>query len=73
MINLFLSSSPNGRRISILLEEIGLEYRVVPIGATWAEQLTGAVSRISANGDIPAIVDHNGPYGSNVSLPFRPR
>jgi GSH-dependent disulfide-bond oxidoreductase len=68
MIDLCLSPSPNGHRISILLEETGLEYRVVPIGITWAEQVTAEVLKMSPNGDIPAIVDHNGPYGSPISV-----
>jgi GSH-dependent disulfide-bond oxidoreductase len=68
MIDLYLSPSPNGHRIAILLEEIGLEYRVVPSTMTWDEQLTAEVSKISPNGDIPAIVDHNGPYGAPVSV-----
>ena len=68
MIDLYLSPSPNGHRISILLEEIGLEYRLVQRGIDWGDKLTAAVARISPNGEIPAIVDHDGPYGSPVSM-----
>jgi len=68
MIDLYLPPSPNGHRIAILLEETGLEYRIVPSDLTAPAQLTTGVPHIFPGGDIPAIIDHSGPYGSPVSV-----
>ncbi|MFS2201113.1 glutathione S-transferase family protein [Pseudomonas sp. Pseusp3] len=58
MIDLYYWPTGNGLKIGILLEELGLEYRVVPINIREGEQKQAAFQRISANGRIPAIVDH---------------
>ncbi|MDR6607179.1 glutathione S-transferase N-terminal domain-containing protein [Pseudomonas synxantha] len=58
MIELYYWPTGNGLKIAILLEELGLEYRVVPINIREGEQKQAAFQRISANGRIPAIVDH---------------
>lgn len=58
MIDLYYWPTGNGLKIGILLEELGLDYRVVPINIREGEQKQAAFQRISANGRIPAIVDH---------------
>jgi len=58
MIELYYWPTGNGLKIAILLEELGLEYRIVPINIREGEQKQAAFQRISANGRIPAIVDH---------------
>ncbi|MDN3223785.1 glutathione S-transferase N-terminal domain-containing protein [Pseudomonas nunensis] len=58
MIDLYYWPTGNGLKIGILLEELGLEYRVVPVNIRTGEQKQPAFQRISANGRIPAIVDH---------------
>jgi GST-like protein len=61
MIDLYTWKTPNGRKISIMLEEAGLPYTVVPIDITKGEQQTTEFLSISPNGKIPAIVDHDSP------------
>jgi GST-like protein len=67
MIDLYYWPTGNGLKIGILLEELGLEYRVVPINIRTGEQKQPAFQRISANGRIPAIVDH-APQGLSEPL-----
>ncbi|RAI69546.1 thiol:disulfide oxidoreductase [Pseudomonas fluorescens] len=67
MIDLYYWPTGNGLKIGILLEELGLEYRVVPINIREGEQKQAALQRISANGRIPAIVDHS-PEGLSEPL-----
>lgn len=58
-LDLYTWSTPNGRKVSIMLEEIGLPYRVYPVDITQGEQLRDEFLRISPNNKIPAIVDHD--------------
>tara|TARA_R110002094_G_scaffold60047_2_gene70743 strand:+ start:58 stop:687 length:630 start_codon:yes stop_codon:yes gene_type:complete len=57
MIDLYTWTTPNGRKISILLEELDLPYRVIPIDITKGEQKKPEFLAISPNGRIPAIFD----------------
>lgn len=57
MIKLYTWTTPNGRKISIALEELGLPYEVVPIDIGRDEQFDPAFLAISPNNKIPAIVD----------------
>ncbi len=57
MIDLYTWTTPNGRKVSIMLEELGLEYRVHPIDITAGEQHRPDFLEISPNAKIPAIVD----------------
>ena len=68
MIDLFYWPTPNGHKISIALEEMGLDYQVhyVDIGA--GDQFTDAFLRISPNNKMPAIIDQDGPDGQPVSV-----
>lgn len=67
MIDLYYWPTGNGLKIGILLEELGLEYRVLPVNIRKGEQQQATFQRISANGRIPAIVDH-APQGLNEPL-----
>ncbi len=58
MIDLYTWATPNGRKISIALEELGLPYRVHAININEGEQFHPEFSVISPNQKIPAIVDH---------------
>jgi len=58
MIELYYWPTGNGLKVGILLEELGLDYRVLPINIREGEQQQATFQRISANGRIPAIVDH---------------
>jgi len=59
MIDLYTWTTPNGRKVSIALEEMGLDYLVHPINLKNAEQKTPTFLRINPNGRIPAIVDRD--------------
>lgn len=59
MIDLYTWSTPNGRKVSILLEELGLPYEVHPIDITKGEQFRPEFLEISPNNRIPAIVDRD--------------
>ncbi len=58
MIDLYTWATPNGRKVSILLEELGLPYTVKPIDIGKDDQFDPAFLAISPNNKIPAIVDH---------------
>jgi GST-like protein len=57
MIELYTWSTPNGRKISIALEELGWDYTVYPVDITQGEQRNPAFIALSPNNKIPAIVD----------------
>lgn len=57
MIDLYTWSTPNGRKVSIMLEECGLDYTVYPVDIRNHEQHRPAFVQISPNSKIPAIVD----------------
>ncbi|WP_274630324.1 glutathione S-transferase family protein [Arvimicrobium flavum] len=59
MIDLYTWTTPNGRKVSILLEELGLPYRAIAVDITRDEQFAPDFLRISPNNKIPAIVDHD--------------
>ena len=72
-IELHTWNTPNGRKISVALEEMGLPYKVVPVNIGKGEQMAPAFLAISPNNKIPAIVDPDGPGGkpSACSNPAR--
>ena len=58
MIDLYSSATPNGRKITIMLEELGIKYNVIPISLDKKEQFSDQFSKISPNNKIPLIVDN---------------
>ncbi|MFB3121632.1 MAG: glutathione S-transferase N-terminal domain-containing protein [Candidatus Binatia bacterium] len=68
MIDLYTWITPNGRKISIMLEEVGLPYEVHPIDLQKGEQFAPDFLAISPNNRIPAIIDREGPGGKPYSL-----
>ena len=67
-IDLYAFDTPNGRKISVALEEMSLPYRVHVVDITKGEQFAPAFARISPNHKIPAIVDPDGPGGAPISV-----
>ena len=59
MIDFYTWTTPNGRKVSILLEELGLDYVVHPININQGEQKKTAFLKISPNNKIPAIVERD--------------
>ncbi|WP_288387351.1 glutathione S-transferase N-terminal domain-containing protein [uncultured Acinetobacter sp.] len=68
MIDLYYWGTPNGHKITIALEEMGLEYKIYPINILDNDQFQPDFLRISPNNKIPAIVDQNGPHGQPISI-----
>ena len=58
MIDVYYWATPNGHKIAIALEELGLPYTIRPVNITRGEQFQPEFLRISPNNRIPAIVDH---------------
>ncbi len=67
-IQLYAFDTPNGRKISVALEEMGLPYTVKVIDITKDDQFAPDFLKISPNNKIPAIVDPEGPEGHPVSV-----
>ncbi|MDP2451439.1 MAG: glutathione S-transferase N-terminal domain-containing protein [Polaromonas sp.] len=67
-IQLYAFDTPNGRKISIALEEMGLPYEVHVVDITQGEQTAPEFLKISPNNKIPAIVDPDGPGGQPISV-----
>jgi len=68
MIDLYTWSTPNGRKVSIMLEECGLPYRVHAVNIGKGEQFSESFIAINPNSKIPAIVDPDGPDGRTLTL-----
>ncbi|GAB4362461.1 MAG: glutathione S-transferase N-terminal domain-containing protein [Methylohalobius crimeensis] len=68
MIEVYSWPTPNGHKVHILLEEIGLDYRVHPVDIGAGEQFDPEFLAISPNNKIPALVDSDGPGGRSISL-----
>ena len=68
MIDLYSWITPNGRKISVMLEEIALPYEVHPVNLGKDEQFDPEFLQINPNNKIPAIVDRDGPGGKPYSL-----
>ena len=67
-IQLYAFDTPNGRKISVALEEMALPYEVTVIDITRDEQFDPEFLKISPNNKIPAIVDSQGPHGQPISV-----
>jgi len=67
MIDLFYWPTPNGWKISIMLEECGLPYNLIPVDIGGGDQFSAEFLRISPNNRMPAIVDRE-PIGGGESL-----
>jgi GST-like protein len=68
MIDLYYWPTPNGHKITVALEEMGLAYAVKPVNILGGEQHTADFAALSPNTRIPAIVDHDGPGGAPHSV-----
>lgn len=61
MIDFYYWPTPNGWKVSIMLEELGIKYRMIPVNISKGEQFTPEFLEISPNNRMPAIVDHDPP------------
>lgn len=63
MIDLHYWPTPNGKKVTILLEECGMPYKMIPCHIARGDQFTDAFLEISPNNRMPALVDHDPPGG----------
>ena len=68
MIDLYYWPTPNGHKITIALEEMGLDYSVKPVNIGKGEQFNPDFLAFSPNNRMPAIIDHQGEDGQPVSV-----
>src|ERR1700730_8560045 len=68
MIDLYTWATPNGRKISIMLEEVALPYEVIKVDITNGDQFSPEFLAVNPNGKIPAIVDREGFGGRAMSV-----
>ena len=68
MIDLYTWTTPNGRKVSIMLEELGLPYRVHAVNIGQGDQFKPDYLTINPNGKIPSIVDPDGPDGKPYAM-----
>tara|TARA_Y100000768_G_scaffold125936_1_gene93374 strand:+ start:165 stop:896 length:732 start_codon:yes stop_codon:yes gene_type:complete len=68
MIDLYYAPTPNGWKISIMLEEAEIEYNVIPVNLGAGDQFKPEFLKISPNNRMPVIVDKDGPQGEEVSV-----
>ena len=68
MIDLYAWPTPNAYKISIMLEETGTPYRVIPIDIQAGDQFKPDFLKISPNNKMPAIVDSEGPDGKKLAI-----
>ena len=68
MIQLYTWGTPNGKKASVMLEEVGLPYEVHPISLQKGDQFTPEYLAINPNNKIPSIIDTEGPGGQPLTL-----
>jgi len=68
MIDLYYAPTPNGWKITIMLEECKLPYKVIPVNLGKGDQFKPDFLKISPNNRMPVIIDHDGPEGEEVSI-----
>ena len=68
MIELYTWGTPNGHKVSVMLEELGMAYNVHPVNLAKNDQRTPEFLAINPNGRIPAIIDTDGPGGKPLKI-----
>ena len=68
MIDIYFWPTPNGYKITVMCEEVGLDYNIIPINITAGDQFTPEFLKISPNNRMPAIIDHDGPGGKPIAM-----
>jgi GSH-dependent disulfide-bond oxidoreductase len=68
MIDLYFWPTPNGYKITVMLEEVGLKYKTIPVNIAAGDQFKPEFLKISPNNKMPAIVDSDGPGGAPISV-----
>ena len=69
MIDVYFTPTPNGHKVSIMLEEVGLPHQLLAMNMLEGDHLTPEYRRINPNGRLPAIIDHD-PIGGVRRCPY---
>lgn len=68
MIDVYFWPTPNGYKVTVMLEELGLKYNIVPVNIGRGDQFTPEFLKISPNNRMPAIIDSEGPGGKPFAI-----
>ena len=68
MIDLYYAPTPNGWKITIMLEEASIPYRIIPVNLGQGDQFKPEFLSISPNNRMPAIIDPDGPSGKKITI-----
>ena len=68
MIDVYSWKTSNGRKATIMVEELGIDYNLHPINIGKGDQFTSEYTAINPNQKIPALVDHDGPGGTSYTI-----
>ena len=68
MIDLYFWPTPNGYKVTVMCEELGLKYNVIPVNIGAGDQFKPEFLKISPNNRMPAIIDHDGPDGKPIAI-----
>ncbi len=68
MIELYSMPTPNGQKVMIMLEELGLEWKHIDVNIRTGDQFSAEHLKLSPNNKIPAIIDTDGPGGAPYSM-----
>ncbi len=68
MIDVFFWPTPNGYKVTVMCEEVGLKYNIVPVNIGAGDQFKPEFLKISPNNRMPAIIDHDGPDGKPIAI-----
>ena len=68
MIELYSANTPNGLKVPIALEELGVDYRLIKVNLSHGEQKRPAFLALNPNGRIPVLVDLDGPGAQPLNL-----
>src|SRR5258708_32707164 len=66
MIRFYFHPTPNAAKVALFLEEANLRYEAIPVDTNKGEQHTATLRAINPNGNVPAIVDTEGPDGKET-------
>ncbi|AHI05946.1 glutathione S-transferase family protein [Bdellovibrio bacteriovorus W] len=68
MIDFYTAATPNGQKVSLMLHELGVEFKEHKVNLAANEQKTPEFLKMNPNGRIPVIVDHEGPFGKKQTV-----
>ncbi len=68
MIDVYFWPTPNGYKVTVMCEEVGLKYNIIPVNIGKGDQFKPEFLKFSPNNKMPAIIDHDGPGGAPIAI-----